>query len=206
MDAPVQQEEAAVDAPVQQEEAAVDAPAQQEEAEVEVPAQQEEAAVEAPVHQEEAAVEAAVEQEEAAVEAPAQQEEAALEAPVQQQEEAVVEAPAQQEEAVVEAPAQQEQDSISIVVDEGSLAFSSLGADASDMLLPKDVANRLDVPQSCSEAELKAAMCRFGEEALARASVTFLKALCLRTGVRYVAPKKRTTELLFAWAEEGTGA
>ena len=67
-------------------------------------------------------------------------------------------------------------------------------------LIPKEVANRLVISQTCSFEDLGKAINRFGLDNLNRSSVPFLKNLCDYIHIPYASPKKEAVRHLMAWA------
>jgi len=67
-------------------------------------------------------------------------------------------------------------------------------------LIPKEVANRLVISQTCSFEDLGKAIHRFGLDNLNRSSVPFLKNLCDHIHIPYASPKKEAVRHLMAWA------
>lgn len=67
-------------------------------------------------------------------------------------------------------------------------------------LIPKEVANRLQIPQTCSIGFVRTAIRRFGAENLNRSSVPFLKSLCDHVNLPYTSPKKDSVTRLLSWA------
>lgn len=70
--------------------------------------------------------------------------------------------------------------------------------------LPEEIASVLGVAPDCDKNTLKQAIFRFGDEALRKRTVQFLRELCQFTGgaVQFVSPKSVTADHLFHWAKQ----
>lgn len=75
---------------------------------------------------------------------------------------------------------------------------------AASRRLPEEIASVLGVAPDCDKNTLKQAIFRFGDEALRKRTVQFLRELCQFTGgaVQFVSPKSVTADHLFHWAKQ----